>query len=89
VVVDSTGDGTVTVPPAPDASRLHTEQLGDALLLEAERAERRAEFDRSRAACFHVKLHRRDLPESRQNQQSFREASSHLRRSAPRSPSPP
>jgi hypothetical protein len=41
-------------------------------LREAERAERRAEFDRSQAACFHVKLHRHDLPDSRASSEQDR-----------------
>jgi hypothetical protein len=66
--LDPTRDGTITPPPTPDFSRPHTEQLGDALLREAKHTERRAEFDHSRAACFHVKLHRHNLPDSRQRQ---------------------
>ena len=61
---DSTGDGTIAVSPAPDASWLHAKELSDTLLLKAERAKRRTEFDRSRAACFHLKLHRHNLPTS-------------------------
>ena len=38
------GDAALAALPAPDASRADAEQLGDAVLREAERAECRAEF---------------------------------------------
>ena len=42
------GGAAVAVLPAPDAPRTDAEQLGDAVLCEAERAECRAEFGRGR-----------------------------------------
>jgi hypothetical protein len=41
---DAAGDAALAALPAPDASRADAEQLGDAVLCEAERAECRAEF---------------------------------------------
>jgi hypothetical protein len=45
---DAARDAAVAVLPTPDVSRGDVEQPGDARLCNAERAERRAEFDRSR-----------------------------------------
>jgi hypothetical protein len=47
---DAARDTAVAIPPAPDTPRTDTEQLGDVLLRETERAEHRAEFNRSRVA---------------------------------------
>jgi hypothetical protein len=45
---DSAWDAAIAVLPAPDAPRADAEQLGDAVLCDAERAECRAEFGRVR-----------------------------------------
>jgi hypothetical protein len=55
---------TVTRSPATDVPQSDAEKLGDVLLREAERAKHLAEFNRSRVARFHVKLHRHNLPDS-------------------------
>jgi hypothetical protein len=58
--VDSSGDAAIAVLPTSDASRADAEQLGDAVLRDAERAERCAEFGpgRRQVACFRVSGHR-------------------------------
>ena len=43
---DAAGDAAIAVLPAPDAPRADAEQLGDAVLCDAERAKCRAEFGR-------------------------------------------
>jgi hypothetical protein len=48
--LDPTRDGAITPPPTPDFARPHTEYLGGALLRETKHTERRAKFNRSRAA---------------------------------------
>ena len=45
-MLDAAGDAAIAVLPAPDAPRADAEQLGDAVLCDAERAECRAEFGR-------------------------------------------
>jgi len=45
---DAAGDAAIAMLPASDAPRTDTEQLGGAMLREAERAERRAQFGRGR-----------------------------------------
>ena len=66
---DAAGDAAIAVLPAPDAPRADAEQLGDAVLCDAERAECRAEFGRGhcQVACFRVNGHNdvaADLPAS-------------------------
>ena len=67
---DAAGDAAIAVLPAPDAPRADAEQLGDAVLCDAERAKCRAEFGRGhwRVACFRVNGHNArvaaDLPAS-------------------------
>ena len=56
---DSAWDAAIAVLPTSDAPRADAEQLGDAVLCDAERAECLAEFGRGhcRVACFRVKGH--------------------------------
>ena len=51
--VDAAGDAAIAVLPAPDGPRADAEQLGGAVLCDAERVEGRAEFGRGhwRVAC--------------------------------------